>query len=879
MKALSTLYSRHRAGVLAALAAGLCLVLAALLWLAQVRPNAAKSLSTRLSDDYTLQSDPIEDGVTQTFSTDEDLLAIGFVFGTAGDQPAGALELTLADADTGEVLARSTGEMANIIPGQYTALGLDAPVAGVAGRRYLVTLAPAYSGEGRLTIGHSDGATLWEDTLTVNGQAVDGTLALLITTRTIGGFLSRFFLAVAVAAAALAFLGIRAALRHKIALHKLVFGLVLGFGLLYCAVLPPYAAPDEKYHINQSFTLACRWANLFSEEDWRMGNVPINTSYRREHDQNALLQNENTTVFTWQEMTENLLTLSPDAFDSHVELAEYQTDRNPLLYLVSAAGVFLGFVLRLGFVPTLLLGRLANLLLFAALAAVAVRWAPFGRRVLAAAALLPMTLHLAASFSRDSVLLGLAFAFTGLCLRAIFGDEGKPMAAPLALGLALCGVLLAPAKVVYLPLAALFLLVPAVRLGRRPALKKAAYALACLALVFLLNGAMLAGQLSPEPAQAEAETTSAETVAAETVAAAPQHAAPEPETTAAAADTGETAADDYLAAMPEDYYERTPEGFVKRLYYCVERRTDVAESEIAFWAQALREGDVTAALLGQSFFFSPAEMESTALTDEEFIRAAALCYLDRDTLREKPDEAAGTLELFAEIGRVAFFKGYYSSEECANLMAESGIQPGMEDAARYPLDRSELAAEVEAARAVRATQSTAAPEDEITFTPGYILTHIPATVLLVVRTLAAETDDALRGLVGGLLSYNSLELGWGWVIALYLLLAFAALPAEGEGEGSGPLAGRYRVLCLLAALCCCALVLAGCIVWTPTYYETVYGFQGRYLLPVLPLALLAGAPRGIRLPGGREAEGQLVTALCLVQVGVLLNIMLAVIAR
>ena len=874
MKALSTLYSRHRAGVLAALAAGLCLVLAVLLWLAQVRPNAAKSLSTRLSDDYTLQSDPIEDGVTQTFSTDEDLLAIGFVFGTAGDQPAGALELTLADADTGEVLARSTGEMANIIPGQYTALGLDAPVAGVAGRRYLVTLVPAYSGEGRLTIGHSDGATLWEDTLTINGQAVDGTLALLITTRTIGGFLSRFFLAVAVAAAALAFLGIRAALRHKIALHKLVFGLVLGFGLLYCAVLPPYAAPDEKYHINQSFTLACRWANLFSEEDWRMGNVPINTSYRREHDQNALLQNENTTVFTWQEMTENLLTLSPDAFDSHVELAEYQTDRNPLLYLVSAAGVFLGFVLRLGFVPTLLLGRFANLLLFAALAAVAVRWAPFGRRVLAAAALLPMTLHLAASFSRDSVLLGLAFAFTGLCLRAIFGDEGKPMAAPLALGLALCGVLLAPAKVVYLPLAALFLLVPAVRLGRRPALKKAAYALACLALVFLLNGAMLAGQLSPEPAQAEAETTSAETVAA-----APQHAAPEPERTAAAADTGETAADDYLAAMPEDYYERTPEGFVKRLYYCVERRTDVAESEIAFWAQALREGDVTAALLGQSFFFSPAEMESTALTDEEFIRAAALCYLDRDTLREKPDEAAGTLELFAEIGRVAFFKGYYSSEECANLMAESGIQPGMEDAARYPLDRSELAAEVEAARAVRATQSTAAPEDEITFTPGYILTHIPATVLLVVRTLAAETDDALRGLVGGLLSYNSLELGWGWVIALYLLLAFAALPAEGEGEGSGPLAGRYRVLCLLAALCCCALVLAGCIVWTPTYYETVYGFQGRYLLPVLPLALLAGAPRGIRLPGGREAEGQLVTALCLVQVGVLLNIMLAVIAR
>ena len=43
MKALSTLYSRHRAGVLAALAAGLCLVLAALLWLARWPPTPPKA--------------------------------------------------------------------------------------------------------------------------------------------------------------------------------------------------------------------------------------------------------------------------------------------------------------------------------------------------------------------------------------------------------------------------------------------------------------------------------------------------------------------------------------------------------------------------------------------------------------------------------------------------------------------------------------------------------------------------------------------------------------------------------------------------------------------------------------------------------------------
>ena len=75
------------------------------------------------------------------------------------------------------------------------------------------------------------------------------------------------------------------------------------------------------------------------------------------------------------------------------------------------------------------------------------------------------------------------------------------MAAPLALGLALCGVLLAPAKVVYLPLAALFFAGAGRASGPPPGAEKGRLTpLACLALVFLLNGAMLAGQLSPEPA-------------------------------------------------------------------------------------------------------------------------------------------------------------------------------------------------------------------------------------------------------------------------------------------------------------------------------------------------------------------------------------------
>lgn len=120
-----------------------------------------------------------------------------------------------------------------------------------------------------------------------------------------------------------------------------------------------------------------------------------------------------------------------------------------------------------------MLGRTANLIVFALLAALAVKAAPFGRRVFAAAALLPMTLHLAASFSRDSLLLGLAFAFTALCMQAIFGcKDGTVLPVRLWLPLAVFGILLAPAKLVYLPLAALFLLIPNSRFGQSAATKK-----------------------------------------------------------------------------------------------------------------------------------------------------------------------------------------------------------------------------------------------------------------------------------------------------------------------------------------------------------------------------------------------------------------------
>ena len=191
-------------------------------------------------------------------------------------------------------------------------MGLDTPVirgADTATTREL----RCSPGSDRLTVIFSNGAVLWNDTFTVNGEAVDGTLALLVTYKQIGGFLTRFFLLVGLLASVVVFLGIYFAMRSRMPLHRLVFVLVLCFGMLYSFVLPPYAAPDEKYHINQSFTLACKWANMLSPDEWRMGNVPLDMTYRREHDFDPLLQNEKTIVFSWQELSENPVCFHPDS--------------------------------------------------------------------------------------------------------------------------------------------------------------------------------------------------------------------------------------------------------------------------------------------------------------------------------------------------------------------------------------------------------------------------------------------------------------------------------------------------------------------------------------------------------------------------------------
>ena len=763
MQNVLTFFKTHRRALTGALLCFFLFAVFAAVWLTHIRGQGDKSSSWAINDQFHSFA-AIEEKMEQRFSCDRDLLALSLVLAAEDTEtpPEGELELILTDSATGEELARSTGDMRYIYNGwdaYYTTLGLDRFVENPGEAvEYTLTLIPHYTGEGRLCVGYEEGGMPAGVSLTVDGEEVDGTVAMLGTQARVGGFLTKFYWVFALGCIAAAGLLYWLYCRRTVPLHRMVFCAVLVLGFAFNVLLPPYAAPDEKYHINQSFTLA----STLYDPHLPVAKSHIRDTIRRPSDQDALIQVDETTVFTWQHIAKVIGRPNTDpTFATHT-FDEYQVDSSYTLYWISGFGVLIGYWLHLGFAATLYLGRLANLLFFAFLAAWAVKRTPVAKPAFAVAALLPMTLHLAASYSRDSNLLALCFFFSALLLDLAFGPREHIGAKQLALP-AVLAVLIVPSKVVYLPLAGLILLIPAVRLGRFARWIKGGF-LALCAVAFLLNSGA-AGAL------------------------------------VGFTQTSGTAAAGAASLMAQEQAAQEP---------------------------AAPESDVQSAVQASS----------------------------GEAAQSAPQTSGG-----AE-----------SASQAADPAEEgAAAEPAASSSAAQPASETAGSASEPAAANSFSTQ-----EDLTCFTLPYILSHPLETAELCIRSVVEEGDHYLSTLVGGTLGYfgldKPLDLAWGWIILLYGLLALAWLcPEEG---GAMPPAARWGTLFI--ALCCCGLAVLGCISWTPTYYETIYGFQGRYFLPVLPLLLLV-RPKALCLAG--DCRRGIVLAAALVDIGVLLNVFLAVVAR
>jgi uncharacterized membrane protein len=149
------------------------------------------------------------------------------------------------------------------------------------------------------------------------------------------------------------------------------------------------------------------------------------------------------------------------------------------------------------------------------------------------------------------------------------------------------------------------------------------------------------------------------------------------------------------------------------------------------------------------------------------------------------------------------------------------------------------------------------------FSPGWKLRFMMANPLAfpsALLGLLTKTDplEFWRQLIGVLGLFDTVLRSWFYdVISILLIATFVS-----------PLGKGRRLACVLASLCtalayCFAIFLIFYLIWTPVYADQIWGVQGRYFVPVLPLLAAAVAAALNRGPDSR------VTAAFAITLGVL----------
>lgn len=129
----------------------------------------------------------------------------------------------------------------------------------------------------------------------------------------------------------------------------------------------------------------------------------------------------------------------------------------------------------------------------------------------------------------------------------------------------------------------------------------------------------------------------------------------------------------------------------------------------------------------------------------------------------------------------------------------------------------------------------------------YILKNIKATIKLILRTITTHTGKYLQTIVGtrlGEIIVVDLQASWIWFILLIAILYLSVTPVKNRDELHTT---ANKLIGILVFVLVTGRTVAACIMWTPINYETIFGIQGRYLLPALPLFVMAVGYRNLKL--------------------------------
>ncbi len=261
--------------------------------------------------------------------------------------------------------------------------------------------------------------------------------------------------------------------------------LTLIAGCFYLFTMTPISIPDEQYHHFTTYKLSNYLLLHLDDPDKGdskdldysgcAGHFNVSSAYLRLIDGDG----------------EKLLVPSEKIDIPHLDALKYF-----IQYLSPAIGISLGRILNLPFMQLFLLGRFFNLLFFTICVYFAVKRTPQFKNLFGLIALMPMSLHQAASYSYDCFINGISFVLISSLLKAIY-EEGAISKKDIA-WIIVSGSLLAPAKVVYCPILLLALLIPRERFTskKRKIITVLLIYLVCFLFMLIFMGSNLISFLS-----------------------------------------------------------------------------------------------------------------------------------------------------------------------------------------------------------------------------------------------------------------------------------------------------------------------------------------------------------------------------------------------
>ena len=659
-----------------------------------------------INDDYSQIIDIPAEGLTQAMplKAGQPFYGVRFKFSTHGQLYKSGMTMVEAYNEAGEQILFAAGNFLNIWDDTFTEFTCNEAYIPDHDETLTIRLYNESAWDGPLGVWASEGEVSGMPLSVTDGDTLNATMAMQRVSDFTGSWPAALAARLQKPLAAAVFIAVLLAMLHA-PLYLFVPAVGLALGVTFTYVTPALVAPDEYTHLAAAYELASTWSGqTAADED---GNLLLRecdaAHFGTKTGDIGVLAYKNEAIAETSEPG------SPDVLTTH---SEVKTGQGSGSYLAQALGIRLARAQGKNFYTMLLYGRLANLILYLLLAALAVWLAPTSLRgLLACVALLPMPLQLAASLSPDAAVLGLVFSFTALCLRL----RGEKAVWWQKILLIVLGGLTAPGKAIYLPVILLCLLIPAENLtyDGNPTVK-------------------------------------------------------------------------FLG-------EELPGGC------CIHAATLVLA--FCFWLAANLNAVAYAAR----------DMNTTVLVTAAAAAAVLLvlalaAYLK---LHKRPKVFFWCKVAFAAVLVVGAVGGFYAVSHMGG-----GLDPD------------------------QLTMTYPNGDSIWTFSFGYICRNIPATVKLLLRTLPEQGALWLQGLLGTTLGepiVYRIDVSWLLGVGLLLAVLAAALPRQDEPA----LLGR-RSKAGTAGICLCVVlaVLAAALNWTPINYQTLFGLQGRYLLPILPLALL-----------------------------------------